>query len=297
MLIDLFLIGIPLLWLGVASIIDIKTREVPDWISYSLVLLGLAIRGSYALLNHDLWFILKGFIALALAFGAGSIMYYTKQWGGGDSKLIMGIAVFFVTTPTLLGERIGIPFLAAFSINLVLIGALYGISYSLMLALRERKKVLNELRKKEHARYRYLWIPFAGVFVLTFLLVQDPLLKTLILLLVASLGLLLYLLHFTKVVERICMQKHIPVKNLREGDWLIHNIIHNGKTLVTAKNIGLEKEDIAKLRNSPIKNVLVKEGMPFVPVFFLTLLLTLISGPLLYTPALLATIKAFFFSA
>src|SRR3989344_3922318 len=43
MIISLFVV-IALIWLTFATICDIKTREIPDWLNYSLIAIGLGLR-------------------------------------------------------------------------------------------------------------------------------------------------------------------------------------------------------------------------------------------------------------
>ena len=68
-------------------------------------------------------------------------MFYAGQWGGGDSKMLMG-----------LGAMIGInfegsQFLFGFLINALIIGAFYGIFWSFYLALRDKKAFTKELKR------------------------------------------------------------------------------------------------------------------------------------------------------
>ncbi len=289
MLGDTFLILVSLLWVSVASVIDIKTREVPDWLSYSLILIGLSVRGIYALLFTQPAYFLYGLFALGLAYLFGSAMYYTRQWGGGDSKLLMGIAVIYATIPNPLAPFTPFPFLVSFLINMLIIGAGYGMLYTFYLSVRHYPTVLTHLRKPAYAYIRYLWIPLFAALV--FFYFSSNFYVTIISLLLVALSAVLLSTTLIRIVEHSCMHKRIPVHRLTEGDWLVQPVLYQGKTLVPATKTGLEKEDILLLRQKKIKDVLVKEGMPFVPVFFLSLLVTLFYGPLFYS-ALTAFVSA-----
>ena len=77
--------------LTIASISDLRTREIPDWLSYSFIAfgLGLAVIKSSVFLNFSpIIESLTGFIA---GLAIGWAMFYLGQWGGGDSKLMMGL--------------------------------------------------------------------------------------------------------------------------------------------------------------------------------------------------------------
>lgn len=67
--------------LGIDSVFDIKTREVPNWISGAIALT--------AFLNfdvHNLW----GLIVAAIFF---AVALFTGKIGGGDVKLIAALSV------------------------------------------------------------------------------------------------------------------------------------------------------------------------------------------------------------
>ena len=89
------------------------------------------------------------------------------------------------------------------------------------------------------------------------------------------------LLSFMKVVEKSCMYKKVDVNKLVVGDWLVDDISVDSKVICNARNIGLTKADILKLKNNRIKKVLVHEGIPFVPGFMLGFLVTIIFGDFL----------------
>ena len=103
----------------------------------------------------------------------------------------------------------------------------------------------------------------------------------------ASLILLLatfYLLIFVRVIERACMLKLIDPAKLTEGDWIAKDIIVGKKRIAGPKDLGVSKEQIAQLiamkKKRKIKQVLIKEGIPFTPSFLLAFLATLAYGNL-----------------
>jgi len=74
------------------------------------------------------------------------------------------------------------------------------------------------------------------------------------------------LVGFAKSVEKVVMIKELNGKELREGDWLVRDVKVGGK-VVRADWEGLQKEDLELLRKK--KKVKIKEGIPFVPGFFI----------------------------
>jgi len=61
---------IALPYLAVASYCDLfKNREVPDWLNYSLVAVGLALSGLFSVVKQDASFILSSLLGFAIFFG------------------------------------------------------------------------------------------------------------------------------------------------------------------------------------------------------------------------------------
>ncbi|MBW2999427.1 prepilin peptidase, partial [Candidatus Woesearchaeota archaeon] len=120
MLIDIVLI-IVLIALIIGSYVDIKTREVPDWLNFGLIFTGFGIRLIASFATFDWSYIIEGVFGFVLFFILAYLMFYTGQWGGGDSKMLMGLGA-------LLGLRFELHhFTISFLINIFLIGAFYGL--------------------------------------------------------------------------------------------------------------------------------------------------------------------------
>ena len=79
-----------------------------------------------------------------------------------------------------------------------------------------------------------------------------------------------------KSVEESFMIKNINARNLREGDWLYHDL-KIGKKVIKASFEGLSKKDIELIQKhyKNKKKIVVKEGIPFVPVFLIIFILFL----------------------
>ena len=78
-----------------------------------------------------------------------------------------------------------------------------------------------------------------------------------------------YLWVYVKAVEKACLYKYVKPRQLTEGDWVEEDILISNRVIYKAKNTGIEKEDIQKLVKARVKKVLIKEGIPFLPPFFL----------------------------
>ncbi len=277
------LLIISFLGLIIGTYTDFKTREVPDIVNYSLISIGIGIHLIYSIITGN-WLVflsgLSGFlVALAIAF----VMFYGGQWGGGDSKMMMA-----------LGSLIGLDFkidsfFVSLLLNIFLIGAVYGLIYGAVLAFAHRNDFLIWF-KKIASRKRNVQIKKIAllasliIFIVSFLF--DRFVQSLLISLILILLFSIYLFIFTKSVEKCCMYKFVKPERLTEGDWIARNIFVGKKYICGPKDLGISKEQIASLiklkRQGKIKDVLVKEGIPFVPSFLIAFLFTYFFGNILF---------------
>jgi len=244
--------------LAIATITDIKKKEVPDWLSYSFIASAIAIALSETIIFQDFTFILKSLSGLAVFFILANLFYYGRLFAGGDAKLLMGI-----------GASMSLDF--SFLLNTLVIGGLYGLVYSMTLAIINFKKVKQEIKKVK--------LPIA-VFAAIFLIsVFSALLFSPIFYFIAVLSFFLPLIYaFTLTVEKVALIKKVDWDKITEGDWLAKDV-KIGKKLIKANFEGLTKSQI-KIIQKARKKILIKYGLPFVPVFLIAFILELIIGNL-----------------
>lgn len=278
MLVDYILIPIALIWLTFASISDLKSKEIPDWLNFSLIIIALAIKSIEAILARNVFILLYAIAALVIFFLLANLMYYTKQWGGGDAKLIIGLGIIFTQYPTeflnYFNPKLTIPFAITFVVNILFIGAVYGIIWSVSLAIKNYKKI--KFNKDIFKRPMRIILPLVLLFFLSsFLLPQIKYLFG-----VATIFfLVVYLiLIFTNAVEQSIMIKPMALSKLREGDWLYKPVYYKKRLILDNKKPSLTKKDISALKRFNIKSVIVKDGIPFVPAFLISVLISLIFG-------------------
>ncbi|MDD9954015.1 MAG: A24 family peptidase [Candidatus Woesearchaeota archaeon] len=267
---DLFLIVL-FLAIVIASYRDIQIREVPDTLSYGLIMFGLIGSGILALQGNT-----SVFIESILGCLAGTIigmgMFYARQWGGGDAKLLMGVGAIL----GLSWNNLDLPL---FFILLIFLGAIYGLLWTVGLAFIHKKQFLPECKKRLRTK-KYLHIRktlLATLFLLFIAIFFVP--YELKLLLGATMA-LLYLLTYSwiiiKTVEDTIMVKRYPISKLVEGDWIVQEVKVKNKLIIKAKNTGVTTKQIAQLKKAKIQSVKVKEGVPFVPGFFFAFLALLL---------------------
>ena len=71
----------------VAAIWDIRTRRIPNWLTLSGVVLGVALN-TFLFEFSGLWFSLK---RLGVAFGVYFVLYLLRAMGAGDVKLMAAV--------------------------------------------------------------------------------------------------------------------------------------------------------------------------------------------------------------
>ncbi len=252
--------------LAIASIEDIKTHEVPDYLSYFLIGSGLFIRIMWFLFEGDTSIIFWMPTSFLVLSGFSYMLYKSGQWGGGDVKIMAGVSLLLSSFPN---ETF--PFFFNFLINSLIVGAIYGAFSIAVVVILNRKKI-------EFKFYELALLPI--FFVISLLLtIYMPMFF-------AFFGIFIFIsilsLIYFKKVEKKVMEKKVSVDKLTEGDWLVDDIKLNKKIFLKKRNIGLTLEDIKKLKDEKkIKKVKIKTGIPFVPVFFITLIVTLFIGNIL----------------
>ncbi len=271
-----------------SSITDLKTREVPDWINYSLIAAGIGLNMLASLILQDYHFILFSIIGFAVFFALSHIMYYTGQWGGGDAKMLIAIGAIlglgFTTTAPFISPH---EMIISFLMNLLIAGFFYGMASAGFIALLNRKKFARQL-KKDMKRYKILRISamtIAGLTLISSFFIDDIRIKFSLVILGSIVALSFYLWLFGKIVENACMYKLVKPEQLTEGDWIARDIIVGKKRISGPSDLGIEKKQIAQLlalqKKGKIKRVLIKEGIPFVPSFLIAFLMTLTWGNVL----------------
>jgi len=282
-MIDLILFSIAFIALAVGAITDIKTREVPDWVNFGLISAGLGIRALYSITTFDWTFIINGVIGLIVFVILAYIMFYTGQWGGGDSKMIMGLGAVLGLPLTLSP----LPFILVFMINVIIVGAVYGTFYSIILAVKHRKKFVKEFLKiihdKKIMKYRKIILLILVAFlILTLFVVKDLVIKWILLIFLFMIYLSINVIFFIKAVELSSMFKFVEPGKLTEGDWIAKDYKIDGKKICGPKDLGISRKQIKKLialkRKGKIKKIKIKEGIPFVPSFLIAFIITLTLG-------------------
>ncbi len=274
-----------LLGLVLGSYADIKTREIPDTLSFSLIFLGIATAVCSSILLWSYRPLLGSIIGLAAGVLIGLIAYYTGQWGGGDAKVLMGVGCLIGINIFTIGKDF--PIFGVFMINIILIGAIYGLIWLLGLAIKNYhtfRPAFREARRRTNiVRLRIVLLLAVVIFtIIVFIVKPDFLIITLIYLILVMAVILTYLSIIIKTIEKTCLIKKINVSKLTEGDWIIEKIKFKSKKeqkdadkYIYTKT-GISTEGIKMLKKTGKKTITVKEGIPFLPSFLIAYVLLLI---------------------
>jgi len=259
------MIDLSIIILGIAiiaaTVTDIRKREVPDWLSYSLIITAVITATAKSVIYTDYQFIANSLSGLAIFWIIANLFYYSKLFAGGDAKLLVGV-----------GASLGISL--SFLINILIIGGLYGLIYSIALAAINFKNVKDEMR---HTKLKIS--PF--VLLAAIFLIAGIISNLFILYFVSALAIISPMLYiFVFAVEKAALIKNVHASKLTEGDWLAKDVKIGNKT-VKARFEGLSKEEIRAIKKAG-KTVKIKYGLPFVPVFLIAFIFELSIGNLIF---------------
>ena len=276
---DLILAVIVVLVLFVSSIIDLKTREIPDKFSIGLIIIAVILKllHSYEISNYSI--LLNSLYGFLIFTGISLIAYYTRQWGGGDAKLFIALGIAFPYYPNELMKifqpDLSISFMFIIVFNMLLFGFIYGLGYLIYLMLKNKNK-LKKLNLK--VNMIYFLLPLSAVISSLFFMYE---LRILLLMLAFLLLIYPYLVKIVKFAEKEIMTYKLSVDKITEGDWIIEDVYHNHNKIYSKKSPGVTKEQIGLFKKYKIKELIIREGIPFVPAIFLGLLFSLIFGSII----------------
>lgn len=280
----MILLILALICLIIGSYTDIKTREVPDWMNFSLIVSAISIRLISSVLNSNYKIILDGMIGLIIGVILGYLMYYTGQWGGGDSKILMALGAVF-------GMPISItpiPLILIFLINLLFISAIYGMCYSIYLGIKHNNRFFRNyqiLRNKYEVQFTTRLLNVLGIFsiILSIIFIDTKNLLYPTLTLIILIYITYRLFYVIKAIEKSSMYKLVDPEDLTIGEWIAKDYFDKNKNYVCGpKDLGITEKQIKKLislkKDKVINNVQIKVGVPFIPSFLITYIITLILG-------------------
>lgn len=104
-----------LLMLGVAALIDLRRNRIPNWLTYSLLLVGLTLQAAFLGI--------EGFLSGLSGAAVGLVLllpfFLTGGMGAGDVKLMAAVGAFIGIKPVLLACAISLLLAGAYALLLV----------------------------------------------------------------------------------------------------------------------------------------------------------------------------------
>jgi Flp pilus assembly protein protease CpaA len=233
---------IAIIFIIIGSITDMRTREVPDWLNYAFIFTAFAANLIYSVILNNYSFVLNSLVGFVFGFLLALILFYTGQWGGGDSKMLIGIFTFIGLNAKhlyalLVGQINFFSYLFSakwflFLVDLGIAGAIYGIVYSIYLVIKHKEQFSHEfkshLKPHHHEKMMHFVRNFALIMIIAAMItlmfgLQDADIASLLILGIIPLF-VFYSWIFAKSLEKVAMHKRINAKKVTIGDWVIKDI-------------------------------------------------------------------------
>lgn len=266
---ELFLILIALFGSGFVGLWDLKTSDVPDSVCIAMIAVGLILHTAEGFITGNFFMLTNSIIIGSLFLGFGLLMYFFGQWGGGDGELLVSIGILL---PALSVNSL-FPFPLTYFINMIIIGAIYSIVYVFVLSLRNQdiyRIFFSDL--KGNILFK-LSVPLS-ILLLLVSLFFNSFIFMFVSLMIALMLCVFVLFKFLKISEN-SFTKKISTKNIKEGDMIGEDI---PRLNIYKKQIkGLTEKEINAIKRTK-KYVLVRDGVRYCPVFFISLLFTILYG-------------------
>jgi len=255
----IFLYALGFIAIIFAVIQDLRTREIANWVTFSLIAFVLAYRAIYSVYLEDLWFFIYGLIGVLLFVVLGYLFYYSRVFAGGDAKLLFGLGGILPYSS--LADYIYYGF--GFILALFTFGVLYTLIYSLFLVGKNYKPFKKEFSTLIfRARFYFILSAIAYSFLTSSSFIYITF--------TFFIAILPFIFVYVKSIEKTCMIKFVDAKNVTEGDWLENDVLINGRK-IKKSFAGLTINEVMLLRKYK-KKVWVKSGIPFAPAFLFALI-------------------------
>lgn len=243
-----------------ASAYDLKSGEVPDYVSLIGIAAGILLHAAASFQTGSiqplLWSLGAGIGFSILGWGA----YFAGGWGGADA-LALGVLGF--TAPYSL-SGIGIGYSIDLIMNLLLAGLGLTLLWSIVLALKQPRNVFQTSIKNLKEDKLRLTGEVSLSLAFSYLAGRAGLNGYTYGLFFVS---MIILLRFMRAIESEIFRQEKDLKDVEAGE-IVETEDMDG--LIR----GIEEEELEELRNKDIETVHVKSGIRFVPVFPIALFLT-----------------------
>lgn len=263
-MLTLFLVAIAVIWIIFAVVSDLRSREIPNWLNFSLIIFVLGIRFFYSVFNEDWSFFLWGLFGFSAFFLLANLLYFSRFFAGGDAKLMMALGPIIPLGASLFQNvKLSLGFLFLFLIT----GAIFGVVNIFYFSFKNFNTIKTDFVKnmKNRRRMFYAFMLFGLVLMIL------GLWEEIFFVFGVLLFILPYLLFYARAIDNNSLVQRINSNKLTEGDWLYQKV-KVGKRFIEPTWDGLSKKDIELIKKNH-KSVKIKIGIEFSPVFLISFLI------------------------
>jgi preflagellin peptidase FlaK len=301
--------GLVVIGFLIASYFDLKYREIPPLLSYSLILFGLGGHALLSVLEQNTLFITQSALLCILCFFFAFSLYRLGIWAGGDVKLFAALGALLPMFNTL-------PMFPFFALTAGLLAvfpfAIIYLSFHFVKQKKIRQHVKHEfilwLKRAFIAPFYWVtslfiagfvglhWtVAFAAAFPISLamfkakmyaipivagfslaLFITQPFgfIFTILGIFIISAIVFLGIASFRSLREHV-LREEVKVSKLEEG--MIPVVTSRlEKPGITKLARGLTNNEIKKLRQGNVKTIVVRKSLPFTPVLTLGLIILLV---------------------
>ncbi len=273
----------------IAAVWDLKTTEVPDYVSIITAVSGLLVNLAMWQFTGEFMYFLASIVVGTSFFALGWLFFLTGVWGGADA-FVMGAVGFAMPVLPEVFSPLSLatwPFALTLLMNIFIIGAVYTLLFALFKGLSDKSVVEEYFRdiKNYWKTVLAIFIVYCVVIIgFSRILVPDQFLNNSLTYISVSgpflLGMLL-IYRFLKVVENVGMTKKVDVEELSVGDVLAEDVKIGEETISSDRIVGLSEENVEEIRES-VETVNIRSGVMFVPAFPVAIILSVTVGDLLF---------------
>ncbi|MBT3408704.1 hypothetical protein HOC99_04765 [Candidatus Woesearchaeota archaeon] len=259
----ILIIVIFLMFIG--TIFDFIKREVPDTISYSIIGISILFKIFESFYYKDIYIIFYAALFGIISFSICYYLTYKNIWGGADSKFLIGICIL-LSGPINNIEHLFLNYITSFFI----IGFIFSTLYLIIKSIIYYKKIKKEIQS---IFFNKINIAFILILILTLIFTQKIEFIFLLIMILALLILIFNKNNFENLEKKIFIKNANP-KTITEGDILINSITVNNKT-INNKPMGLSYNDVKLIKKHSKNKILIRWGIPFIPVFLISFIFLL----------------------
>lgn len=263
-MLTLFLIILALIWIIFAVVSDLRSREIPNWLNFSLIIFAIGIRFFYSVFNEDWTFLVQGIFGFVVFFLLSHLLYYSRFFAGGDAKLMMALGPIIPFGTSFLSN---LKSFTAFLFLFLMAGAAFGIVNIIYFSFKNfgaiKKDFIKNVKNQKKIIYSFM--------IFGIVLMIAGFLEEIFFVFGVLLFLLPYLLFYARAIDNNSLIQRISTRKLTEGDW-IYQKVKVGKRFIEPSWDGLNKKDILAIKKVH-KFVTIKRGIEFSSVFLISFLI------------------------